>query len=78
MAAVTPGRMSGSNFLESLPSPGGPVCELATALAWLLVSVWLENVPQQICLFLVARSLGVPETASLQCQSSISGGKLRI
>lgn len=54
------------------------MCELATALAWLLVSVWLENVPQQICLFLVAPSLGVPKAASLQGQSSVLGGRLRI
>lgn len=52
------------------------MCELATAFAWLLLSVWLESVPQQICLFLVAPSLGVPEAASLEGQSSVSGGKL--
>lgn len=54
------------------------MCELATALAWLLVSEWLENVPQQTCLFLVATSLGVPEAAFLQGQSCIFLGKLRI
>lgn len=49
------------------------MCELAIALAWLLVSEWLENVPQQICLFLVATSLSVPKAASLQGQSCIGG-----
>lgn len=50
------------------------MCELAIALAWLLVSEWLENVPQQICLFLVAASLGVLKAASLQGQTCILGG----
>lgn len=55
------------------------MCELAIALAWLLVSEWLENVPQQIRLFLVATSLSVPKAASLQGQSCIlGGGKLKI
>lgn len=54
------------------------MCELAAALAWLLVSERLESIPQQTCLFLVATSLGVPKAAPLQGQSCIFGGKLRI